>query len=183
MDKRENLIKFLESQLGTKEYPAGTNIIKYNDWYYDTDAEDVGVRFLGIAKEYQRLRKRGAARPFAWCGAFVAYALHFTDIFVEKKLHEVLGYVPSTQNYLVAKQKKTKNPQPGDIVIFDWNNDGFEEHIGFYVATHLKNGVIYYETIEGNTSPDEKSSQSNGGMVCKKMRKNSLVEGIYNVID
>lgn len=61
-------------------------------------------------------------------------------------------------------QKKAKE---GDIIDFDFGaNDLFRRHTGLVI------GVIgdKYVTIEGNTSSDDRGSQSNGGMVAIRHR-------------
>lgn len=64
--------------------------------------------------------------------------------------------------------------QPGDIVLLNFNKGKSPEHCGLVTKVNnpvkLDNGVPYSVwTIEGNTSPSD-GSQSNGGMVCEKMR-------------
>lgn len=67
---------------------------------------------------------------------------------------------------------KTRDYRPGDVVIFDFSGKrAVTEHVGI-VESVTKTGVI---TIEGNTSTA--GSQSNGGMVCRKNRANSLIVG------
>lgn len=159
--KRTSLVNFLQTQLGKTEYPSGSNRVRYNDWYYDRK------------HNYHRNSK-----PYAWCGTFVAYSLHWAGIYIDTDLFKALPYVPSAQNLLKARGCQTDEPQLGDLVIFDWNNDGFEEHIGFYIG--VEGGSVV--TIEGNTSDNSHGSQSNGGQVCKKRRKLSQIEGFYKVI-
>ncbi len=79
------------------------------------------------------------------------------------------------------KGKKTLDPSPGDVCVFDWENDKFEDHIGIFIKWDEPHKWAI--CIEGNTSPDEKGSQSNGGRVCRKRRHVSTIEGFYNLID
>jgi hypothetical protein len=60
-------------------------------------------------------------------------------------------------------------PLPGDIVFFDFPNDGVDRisHVGIVVKD---NGDGTVTCIEGNTSPDKKGDQRNGGQVCLKVR-------------
>lgn len=60
-------------------------------------------------------------------------------------------------------------PQPGDIVFFDFPGDALDRisHVGIVISNN-GNGTV--TTIEGNTSPDKKGDQRNGGEVCKKIR-------------
>ena len=59
------------------------------------------------------------------------------------------------------------NPQPGDLVFFDFPNDGLDRisHIGIVVAIEDNN----LRTVEGNTAPSG-GDQRNGGMVMLKTR-------------
>jgi hypothetical protein len=60
-------------------------------------------------------------------------------------------YVPSVKNDLVhsGRWKGKENPQPGDLVIFDWNHDGVGDHIGLVKSVNADGSI---NTIEGNTS-------------------------------
>ena len=162
MSKREQLINNALGEVGTMENPAGSNRIKYNDWYYE------GRR---------KARYERNTTPYAWCGTFVAYCYHFSGIILHKDLHECIGYVPAAQNWLRANNKSTATPKAGDIVIFDWQNDGHEDHIGIFKEMQGEYAIC----IEGNTS--DGGSQSNGGTVLEKKRNLNLIEGFYNVID
>lgn len=161
MGKRDSIISFCQREVGVTENPPGSNNVKYNDWYYST-----GDYYFTNSK------------PFAWCGTFVAYMYAFSNNYLPKDLHDVIKYVPSAQNWL-SRYAKEGDCKKGDIIVFDWNQDGFEEHIGIF--SHWEGD--YAMCYEGNTSPDDKGSQSNGGMVCYKKRHKSLIEGIYNVLD
>jgi len=61
------------------------------------------------------------------------------------------------------------DPQPGDIVFFDFPGDALDRisHVGIVISNN-GNGTV--TTVEGNTSPDKKGDQRNGGEVCKKIR-------------
>jgi hypothetical protein len=57
------------------------------------------------------------------------------------------------------------DPEPGDIVFFDWNKDGRYDHVGIFDS--FQPSRIMFWTIEGNTSL---SNQSNGGQVMRRVR-------------
>lgn len=61
--------------------------------------------------------------------------------------------------------------QPGDIVFFDWDPDTVSDHTGFIES--YSGGV--YTCIEGNTSPDNGGSQSDGGGVWRRTRYASQI--------
>lgn len=67
--------------------------------------------------------------------------------------------------------------QPGDVVFFDWQGgtgSGGVDHVGI-VAEVRRDGQV--ETIEGNTSPSNAGSQSNGGMVARRVRPRNVIAG------
>lgn len=64
--------------------------------------------------------------------------------------------------------------QPGDIAFFQFDTDAQPDHVGIVVKN--KRGHLY--CIEGNTSPNKKGSQSNGGGVYRKKRPYSLVMAV-----
>ena len=79
-------------------------------------------------------------------------------------------------NWAKSKHKfYTTGYQPGDLVFYNFDNKPDADHIGLITEVH--NGYIM--AVEGNTSPDEKGSQNNGGMVCLKKRSNRLILGVY----
>ena len=53
----------------------------------------------------------------------------------------------------------TRAPEPGDLVLFDWDSDGVCDHIGI---VEKPSPLV---TIEGNTSPTD---NSNGGQVMRR---------------
>ena len=64
----------------------------------------------------------------------------------------------------------TAKPKPGDIVFFDFIPSGAAvEHVGIVIKDNLDGTVT---TIEGNTSPEHKTSgsQANGGEVAERIR-------------
>jgi len=78
------------------------------------------------------------------------------------------AYVPAMLAAAVAGEhglSLTRNPQPGDAVPFDWDNDGIADHIGVMDTPVGSDG--YFHTIEGNTSL---TNNSNGGEVQRRNR-------------
>lgn len=158
MSKRKRIVQFAHMEIGISEDPPGSNKVKYNNAYYEDNTP------------YWRNSK-----PYAWCGTFVAYIYRFADAWLNDSEYDKILYVPSIYSYWKSKGRVTENPKPGDSVIFDWQMDGFQDHIGIFIEwKDRKKGTFI--SIEGNTSPDEKGSQSNGGMVCEKVRSTRHVK-------
>lgn len=61
-----------------------------------------------------------------------------------------------------GKAVSAANAKPGDVVLFDWEGDGFSDHVGICEA----NGGSYLQCIEGNT---------NNGVVARRTRAYSSI--------
>lgn len=122
-EKRANVLKWAESQLGVIEFPSGSNKVKYNDWFYGATGHN-----------------------YAWCMAFVQW------VFARANLPLPVKTVSCTDLADYAKKHKqwiTSDFKPGDILFMHWGkNDATTEHVGIVVS--VKGRVVV--TYEGNTS-------------------------------
>lgn len=135
------LIEVAKAELGTIEGPKD-NETKYGKWS--------GANF----------------QP--WCGSFVNWCANEAGVKIPNTV-----YTPSG----AAAFKKANrwydsqicDPEPGDIAYFDFPADGVDRisHVGIVIKDN-EDGTVW--CIEGNTSPDNKGSQRNGGQVSKKLR-------------
>jgi hypothetical protein len=142
MTKGLQILEKAIQELGTNEVPMNSNKTKYGKWFgYD------GV---------------------PWCGIFVSFCYHMAGVPLGN-IGFKLGFAgcQTAFAYFTKTKEITKNPQPGDIVLFDWNGDKRYDHTGLFVK---KIDDQHFETIEGNTSV---SNDSNGGIVMKRVRKYS----------
>jgi len=104
-----------------------------------------------------------------WCGSFVMWCANQAKV----KIPNVVwtpGGVEAFKATGMWSNGPTANPQPGDIVFFDFVAGGAPvEHVGIVIKNNLDGTVT---TVEGNTSPDSKpkGSQANGGEVALKIR-------------
>jgi hypothetical protein len=103
-----------------------------------------------------------------WCGAFVNWVAKQAGVKIPNCV-----YTPAGATGFMDKKAWTlaeaADPQPGDIVFFDFPGDALDRisHVGIVIKNN-GNGTV--TCIEGNTSPDKKGDQRNGGEVCKKVR-------------
>ena len=70
--------------------------------------------------------------------------------------------------------------QVGDIVLLNFSGTNETQHCGLVTRTSkvsATGGVVQIATIEGNTTSSD-GSQSNGGMVCEKMRYPSQIVAV-----
>lgn len=111
-------------------WKSGYSMNAFNKWYAD---------------------KKGGAGYYnyhAWCDEFVSYCADVTGN------ADVVGcdaYTPRHANWFKAQGRwrgKGTTPVPGQIVFFDWEQNGEIDHVGLVVA--VNGGTI--TTIEGNTN-------------------------------
>ncbi|MEG2526793.1 MAG: CHAP domain-containing protein [Oscillospiraceae bacterium] len=148
----KSIMALAKGQIGNKEYPPGSNRVKYNSAYY-------GREVLGGA--------------FPWCCVFVWWVFaqcHASGLFVNA---EKCAYCPTAMNWFKAKgQFRTSNFQYGDVVFFCFDKSRTAGHIGFVESVNSDGTVT---CIEGNTSL---TSNDNGGAVMRRVRNKACILGV-----
>jgi len=82
-----------------------------------------------------------------WCACFVSWCAAqcgVLDIDIPK-----FAYCPYGVNWFKDKgtwQDRYYTPSPGDIIFFDWEQDGIADHVG--IVEKVENGLVH--TVEGN---------------------------------
>ena len=147
---RQLLIEKATAELGTTENPAGSNKNKYGVWY--------GMN----------------GQP--WCAMFVSW--------VYEQAGHPLGTIDSARGYAScqsgfnhwkASGELTQAPQPGDIVLYDWNGDNHCDHTGIFESWIIQGES--FNAIEGNTAT---GNDSNGGKVMRRQRKAASVKAFVS---
>ena len=143
---KDNIVTIAMKELGTAENPAQSNLQRYGEWY----------------------GKNGVA----WCAIFVSWVYAQAGIKWPKILETEKGFAWCPTLQIRAKQNDwvTLTPEPGDVVLYDWDGDTKPDHVGIF-KRWLKAGITF-EAIEGNTSH---GNNSNGGIVMLRERKLSQV--------
>jgi len=136
----EKIIAIAKKEIGVTEVPFNTNKTKYGQWF--------------------------GLNGVAWCGIFVSWCYDKAG-FPLGNIGFSKGFAgcQTAYDYFKKNGQITKEPQIGDIVLFDWNNDKRYDHVGLFVGW-VANGKSF-STIEGNTSM---TNQSNGGCVMDRVR-------------
>lgn len=103
------LIAIAKAELGTKEYPPGSNQVKYNNWMYG----------------------RNASEP--WCASFVAWC--FKGSGLVPKTASCLNML----EWFERRGQIVKEPKPGDIVFFHYSTNARRtNHVGIVVGVDGK---------------------------------------------
>lgn len=141
----QKVIEIATLELGVCEEPV--NRVKYNTAYYGREVS---------GKEYK------------WCVVFLWWVFQQAG---ERMSFFGGGKTASCGTLLRWYREQgltvpVEQVKVGDIVILNFSGTKDTEHCG-YVIERAGNTI---KTVEGNTSPGEEGSQSNGGCVAKKTR-------------
>lgn len=136
--------------LGVKEYPPGSNKVKFNTDYYGSAVS-------------------GSAYP--WCCTFIWDVFRMAgapQLFYDGKK---TAYCPTVASWgrSAGLTVPINSGRYGDLALFDWNHDGVADHIAL-IEGMKDNGS--YLTIEGNTAV---GNDSNGGEVMRRVRAQSAI--------
>jgi hypothetical protein len=103
-----------------------------------------------------------------WCGSFVNWCGNEAGVKIPNTVYTPSGAAAFVKAGTWQKAEEA-TPQPGDIVYFDFPADGVDRisHVGIVVKD---NGDGTVTCVEGNTAPDKKGDQRNGGECCLKVR-------------
>lgn len=114
-----------------------------------------------------------------WCAAFVNWV--FKECGNELLLSVPLPYyTPSMEQWAKANNRwiTSKNAKPGDVVIF--GNARIATHTGIFQRQYDANNIV---SIEGNTGPSNRGSQTDGGGVYRRVRPRSFIRGVISMQD
>lgn len=141
----KDVLKVAAGELGITESPANSNNVKYNTWFYGRAVRDT------------------ANTKYPWCMAFVQWCFDQAGCrlpHITASCSNLLSWYRTYQ-----PERVVQDPKPRDIIIYNFGHTGIVESATAGTIT----------AIEGNTSPGETGSQSNGGGVFRRTRGKKLV--------
>lgn len=119
-----------------------------------------------------------------WCAAFTQMV--FARFGMGSQLAAALPFfVPSLESFARARGTwapvgsiiSTNMASPGDVILFDWEADGIDDHVG--IVESITAGSV--TTIEGNTAQSDGGDQSNGGWVARRTRYPRHIRGFIRM--
>lgn len=115
-----------------------------------------------------------------WCAMFVSWVYHEVGQGKKVNASSKKGFASCTLGLAWFAKKGKLIPvgqaQEGDIVFFQFDDDAQPDHVGLVAKNNKRRKILV--CVEGNTSPDKKGSQSNGGQVCEKKRSYATVMAV-----
>lgn len=144
------LLDLARSQMETKEYPPGSNNVKYNTEYYGREVN---------------------GSQFSWCAVFMWWLFRECGISGLYYGGKKTAYVPALISWARQAGLLVDTPRPGDLVCFDFNANGVADHIG--ICESWDGACV--TTIDGNTGT---TSEANGGCVMRRRREKKYIVAI-----
>ena len=142
--------------VGVRESPLGWNSTPFGAWF-GVD----GVPWGAIFVSYCFAVGANVVLCRGWHGAGVG--------------PRGVAYVPTLEAWLRATRRWIEDePQPGDLVIFDWDR-GVADHVGIVVRPLSRKR---FATVEGNTSIGD---NSDGGQVMRRERHLAQASGFGRI--
>nr|DAY03351.1 MAG TPA: CHAP domain protein [Caudoviricetes sp.] len=143
-----DVLRIAAGEIGYSRWDDPEEGTKYGRWYAQTHGQYFGAS--GV--------------PFCAMGA--SWVLDQAGI---EPPGGAFAYVPAGISAARVKRRllaDVEDARAGDLVCFDWDDDGIADHVGIVEA----NFGDYLQTIEFNTSPGSGGSQGNGGGVYRRTR-------------
>lgn len=114
-----------------------------------------------------------------WCAMFVSWCYNKAGLGELVAAQSKKGFASCDKGLKWFTRRNKLVPvgqaQAGDIVFFQFDADAEPDHVGIVTSN---DGKKFLRTIEGNTSANNKGSQSNGGGVYKKKRLYATVMAV-----
>ena len=122
--KIDSILAIAQKEVGTKEYPPGSNNVKYNTWFYGHEV---------------------SGSKYPWCAAFQSWVFRGTNLIKKSASCSDIYHWFKARGQIVTKPKK------GDLVFFKFGT-GYKDtdHIG--LVKNASQWPANFQTIEGNTS-------------------------------
>lgn len=150
MSTASDVLALARAELETKEYPPGSNNVKYNTEYYGREV---------------------SGPQFPWCAVFIWWLFREAGISGLYYGGQKTAYVPALMSWAKKSGLLVDTLWPGDLVCFDFNANGVADHIGICESFD----GTYVTTIDGNTGT---TSESNGGCVMRRRRHKKYIVGV-----
>lgn len=138
----------------------------------DVARKEIGYKESPPNSNMTKYGKWMGLNGYAWCCSFCTWVFHKAGVQLPTKTGSCTVMMNAAKQ---AGMWVTSNFKPGDLVIFDFSGQQkTAKHIGIVEEVIPDFGVT---SIEGNTSSTDAGSQDNGGMVCRKRRRNKYIIG------
>ena len=143
----DRILEIARREIGNREFPPGSNNVKYNTAYYDGKVNNPDLH---------------------WCAVFIWWLFQQVDAPGLYYDGRKTAHVPTLMDWAVKKGLIVGEPQPGDLVCFEFGSNRSPDHIGMCESWD----GTYVTTIDGNTGT---GNEANGGAVMRRRRHKKYI--------
>ncbi|MFB9376358.1 peptidoglycan-binding protein [Kineococcus gynurae] len=142
------VLEIARGQLGVREEPAGSNRVRYGDWY-------------------------GVTGP--WCAMFVSWCTFTAGVPLPASTAKGFAWTPAGAAWFRSLGRWTADPAPGHVVFFDFPADDVDRisHVGLVESVEADGTLV---TIEGNT--DAAGGRTGGQVLRRRRRSGVVGFGV-----
>ena len=142
--------KAMVSELLSPAYEDMWRMALYGIRSGDTDIVVVALSQRGNQGEQPYWSWYGWETRVEWCATFVSWCANECG-YIEDGVIPKFAYCPFGEEWFEERgqwEEPGYIPAPGDIIFFDWEQDGETDHVG--IVNYVEDGVVY--TVEGNSN-------------------------------
>ena len=121
---------------------------------YTESEKNYVVTENGVQKGYTRYGEWYGDPYGDWCAMFVSFCMHYSGVEGIPIHSGCTPWIRELRDMNLFREQGTYRPEVGDIIFFDWENDGLSDHVG--LVAEYKEATDGHPaelvTIEGNAS-------------------------------
>lgn len=139
----------LVRQMLSKQYDSAWQSVLYGIRSGNGDIVEIATSQIGNVGGQPYWSWYGFGGRVEWCACFVSWCANEVGL-IEAGVVPKFSYCPTGVQWFKDAgrwQERGYEPQPGDIIFFDWGGDGVSDHVGIVESC---DGMTV-RTIEGNT--------------------------------
>ena len=137
------------AELLSEEYATLWNGVLYGIGTGDGEIVSVALSQVGNEGGEPYWSYMGFTSRVDWCACFVSWCANECG-YIESGVMPNFSWCETGVNWFKERDRwldPGSTPAPGDIIFFDWNNNGEPDHVG--IVERAEDGYVY--TIEGNS--------------------------------
>ena len=137
------------AELLSEEYATLWNGVLYGIGTGDGEIVSVALSQVGNEGGEPYWSYMGFTSRVDWCACFVSWCANECG-YIESGVMPNFSWCETGVNWFKERDRwlaPGSTPAPGDIIFFDWNNNGDPDHVG--IVERVDDGYVY--TIEGNS--------------------------------
>ena len=141
----------MKAKLQTSVYGDPDYVSHVLRYYHLKDIVSIAKTQIGNAGGSKYWKWYGFKSRVSWCMIFISWCASESgdlgkSIYKTASVNEEMSWFKNHDKW----KEKNYTPSSGDIIFFDWEQNGYPDHVG--IVEKVENGRIY--TVEGNSNDE-----------------------------